>query len=154
MGFFSKKNKKETEQRKADGTFLIVQNQALEGDPKAMYVLGSLYIEGQKTEKDPEKAIYWLEKAVSAGWETAALVLGQELISGKNLPQNADRGIYWYQKGVEMGNADCAFWLCYEYAVAENIPFDSEKAIYWGQKSVAMGQPKAQELLDALNANS
>lgn len=46
------------------------------GDPYAMYEIGSAYYHGTGVNQDNEKAIYWLQKAENQGDPQAAFSLG------------------------------------------------------------------------------
>lgn len=76
----------------------------------AMNVLGLLYMEGIETEKDPEKAILWLNRAGEHGYVTAYHNLGMLHKYGKGgAKQNFQASYEAFMKGAEGGSATCCY---------------------------------------------
>ena len=89
----------------------ILQN-AAEKDTMAyaMNVLGLLYMEGIGTEKNAEKAIYWLNKAGECGFSDAYHNLGILYKQGKcGEKQNFAASYQAFMKGAEAGSAVCCY---------------------------------------------
>lgn len=61
---------------------LMIQAAEL-GNLNAMTVLGSMYLLGQGVKEDGAAAVYWLQKALDAGYDGAVSVLGMAYATGK-----------------------------------------------------------------------
>lgn len=79
---------------------------AAQGHVIAYTNLGYCYIEGEGVEKDVERGVELLKKAVQGGYGYAALLLAvyyQDI--------NEDETVHWLRKGAEMGDQDCIGFL-------------------------------------------
>lgn len=78
--------------------------------PYAMNVLGLLYMNGIGTEKDSEKAIYWLGKAGEHGFSDAYHNLGVIYkLGGNGIAQNFNAAYNAFHKGAEQGSNICRY---------------------------------------------
>ena len=73
--------------------------------PEAKYMCAMMLIEGKGIPKDPEGAIFWLEKAAELYLKKAYFPLA-ELYYGKNTPEALEKAKLWYKKAAECGDLD------------------------------------------------
>ncbi len=73
--------------------------------PEAKYMCAMMLIEGKGIPKDPEGAIFWLEKAAELYLKKAYFPLA-ELYYGKNTPEALEKARLWYKKAAECGDLD------------------------------------------------
>lgn len=95
--------------------FKLLQSPAEQGNPKAEYALGLLYLEGYYgTVKDEKKGMLWIEKAAKASDPDACLQLSGNYLNGDNgLPLNLEAALKW------RGRATAA----YEALAAKGDPY-------------------------------
>ena len=76
-----------------------------------------MYENGEGTEKDLEKAIYWYDKAAKNGNISAQNNLGYQYMKGEVPKKDSTKAVYWLQKAAESGNkiAYDNLAICYRY---------------------------------------
>ena len=79
---------------------------ALNDYPKAQYLLGLLYYQGQGVKQNIEEGIGWLEEAANNGSYQAAAELGQIYLAGAGVERNETEAMKWIQRADELANAD------------------------------------------------
>lgn len=71
----------------------------------AYYSLAKIYEEGLATGiNDPEKGLYWLEKAASAGVDTAQVELAIKLLNDNSKEENVERAFGLFRIAANRGN--------------------------------------------------
>ena len=81
-------------------TFHETHRRAEEGDQGAAARVAYFYRVGTGTERDPEKAVYWYERAGERGW----FWLGTMYAEGRDVPRDPDRAAAYYLKATETGD--------------------------------------------------
>ena len=81
-------------------TFHETHRRAEEGDQGAAARVAYFYRAGIGTERDPEKAVYWYERAGERGW----FWLGDMYAEGRDVPRSPDRAAAYYLKAAETGD--------------------------------------------------
>ena len=88
--------------RDAHDHFLL----AAQGDHgPALHALGVMYFQGQGVQNNPEKAVYWLEKAAAFPQPDSYYNLAQLYETGQGTEINLPRAFMLYQQAAEMGHA-------------------------------------------------
>ena len=96
-------------------------------DDNLLYRLGMMTLKGKGCEKDIDKAISYLEKAVSLENENAKLLLAQIYLEEDDY-ENIPRAMKWLE---ESDNQLACYILGKEYSSGEHIEKDTEKAIHY-----------------------
>lgn len=96
-------------------------------DDNLLYRLGMMTLKGKGCEKDIDKAISYLEKAVSLENENAKLLLAQIYLQ-EDVYENIPRAMKWLE---ESENQLAYYILGKEYFKGEHIEKDLEKAIHY-----------------------
>lgn len=65
--------------RQFDEAFTLYEKAAQDGDPNAQYEIAMLYVRGQGTEKNDNRAQLWLERSANQGHPGATYLLSQKL---------------------------------------------------------------------------
>ena len=73
-------------------------------DIEAQFNIALLYQNGEKIEKNLEKAFYWYQKVAEGGYSTGQYNLGCLYYNSKDIEENLEKAFYWYQKAAENGN--------------------------------------------------
>ena len=134
--------------------FPIAEN----GEPRAQFRLGMMYLEGRSVTKNQNIAADWFTKSLpgvlgaaqgGAAWAQADLGTAYEL--GISLKQDYERAAYWYQLAATSGYAGAQTNLGVMYANGDGVPADVQKAIFWLNKAAAQGDTIAAENLKILS---
>ena len=119
---------------------------AEQGDMEAQFHLGCMYCQGEGTEVNYEKVLYWWEKAAEQGDVRAQFNVGLIFFRGLGTEVNYEKALYWYEKAAEQGDAKAQFATAdmYYCSYGEGMSWDKEKALHWFEKAAAQGHMKAQ----------
>jgi len=109
----------------ADITSLI--ELANQGNVKAQYQLGLIYLKGQEVERNVFEAIRWFHKAAEKGHLKAQFSLGKAYANGKAV----DEAVVWYTKAAEGGHPRAQNNLGLMYATGEGVQRDYIQAYKW-----------------------
>ena len=101
--------------------------------------LGILYENGYGVERDAEKAIGFLKKAVDLGNPMSARELGCIYARGKGVDQDFRLAHYWYWKAIKMGDPNTFSTIAGDYERGRGFDQDYEKAAKWYEKGVELG---------------
>jgi TPR repeat protein len=90
-----------------------VRKQAEQGNAKAQYQLGTVYINGKGpgTAPDYAEAMKWFRKAADQGNTDAQNYIGSMYEDGKGVPQDYAEAMKWYRKAAVQGNTDAQKYL-------------------------------------------
>ncbi|MCA1494956.1 sel1 repeat family protein [Ensifer sp. NBAIM29] len=87
-----------------NGDFRSLYSQAAElGYAAAQFDLGSLYLDGVTMPKDPERAVYWFEKAAKQNLPQAQYALAQLYRSGTDVPKDMAKAFNWMREAADAG---------------------------------------------------
>lgn len=81
-----------------DIDFSQLNRECNEGDLDSCFLAGTLYIEGDGTDKDVFSGVKLTEKACEGGVIQACSVLGEMYLSGNGVPQNSSQAVYYIDK--------------------------------------------------------
>jgi TPR repeat protein len=63
----------------------------------AQHGLGFMFMEGECTEKDPERAVYWFRKAAEQGLAGSQTTLGMMYEEGRGVEKDLEEANKWYR---------------------------------------------------------
>ena len=115
---------------------VLVEKAAEQGDAKAQYLLGTLYL-GQKLY---ETAFKWFHKAAEQGDINAQSKLGCFYLTGQGVLEDKNKALEWFSKAAEKGEARAQFYM----GLLSN---DGVKAAEWYRKAAKQGDIDAQREL-------
>lgn len=107
------------------------------GDPKMQTRVATAYLEGKDAPRDPEKAIYWLNKASEQGYSEASFQLSY-IYFGSAYPQYKDQQmmLLYLQKAAEQGEGMAQSMIGAMYTNGTNgYPKDPKLAAKWFLKA-------------------
>lgn len=84
--------------------FLLSRKNALKGDPESEFIQGYLREYGLGASADPQKAVFWYQKAASAGNREAMNNLGVLYSHGLGVSESDRRAIYWFTRSARLKN--------------------------------------------------
>jgi len=106
-----------------------------EGDVRAFFDVGCMYIEGIGVEKDEKQAFYYFQKGAKAGNPDCAGALGCCYLLPIGVDIDLQKAAFYFEKAAKAGNVTAMANLgkCYEdgFGVSKNL----EKALYWLEKA-------------------
>jgi uncharacterized protein len=102
---------------------------AEQGNPKAQFILGKMYMLGQGVPRDSDEAIKWLKPAAAQGDADAQFFLGATYL----LPQkDVGEGVKWLRLSAEQGNQDAQLLLGKAYLKGgKELPRDPVQGGMW-----------------------
>jgi TPR repeat protein len=119
------------------------QEGAALGDPRAMGVIGNMYLEGMGVAKDLRQAAHWYERAAAGGNRAAQYSLGGLLESGDGVARDVPRAAKLYEQSARQGFPDAQFALGLSYEFGQGVPRDRKLATYWLDQAAAQGEGRA-----------
>lgn len=90
---------------------------------EAEFRLGLMYSEGLHAETNPEKAVYWMEKAAQKGYDAAIVCLADTIAFGIRINEE------WAKKRADHGEASPLIHVALRYIDGSDAPQDSEKGV-------------------------
>ena len=106
-----------------------------QGDAESQYMLGRLYLEGKKVEKDPKKAVAWFYQAAQKEHLESMVELARLYIKGEGTSLKGKKGVELLEKAAEKDFIPAQQEL-YKYYLSLKEP-DYKKAYKWLYISVA-----------------
>jgi TPR repeat protein len=90
-----------------------VRKEAEQGNAKAQYQLGMVYINGKGPGTPPDyvEAMKWFRKAADQGNPDAQFQLGSMCENGSGVPKDYAEAMKWYRKAAVQGNTDAQKYL-------------------------------------------
>ena len=116
---------------------------AKQGDRRAMYALGKLYLE----EDDLPAAMRWFRQSAELGHTLAQYRLGKLLLESGDAGRNAE-AVRWLTEAAEHGDQYAQYALGKLYLLGRQAPPDHEAAVRWLEQSAAQGNEAARATLE------
>ena len=117
---------------------------AAQGDPRAQYLLGALYGQGQGVDRDLGLAAAWTTKAAESRFPPAELELGNLYFMGVGVPKDYARAAIWYKRAGEHNLPIAWSNLGLLYASGRGVPQDRQQALNYVGKAATAGVVQAQ----------
>lgn len=125
---------------------------AEQGDPKALFEIGSRYAEGRGTKANLPEAAKWYERAADAGFAPAQYRIGNFYEKGTGVTRDIVKAKTWYQMAAEQGNASAMHNLAVLFAMGADGTTDNESAGRWFTRAAELGVKDSQFNLGILSA--
>ena len=104
------------------------QAAAAQGQPVAEYLLGTLYLEGNR---DQAQAVRWFQSAAGQGNVKAMHNLAIAYAQGLGVEKNEAEAATWFVRAASSGYCDSQFDLAVLYERGLGVPQDSAAALKW-----------------------
>lgn len=124
-----------------------------EGNAKAEYNLGQMYIGGDGVQQDVGEAQKWYRRSAEHGFVEAQYTLGALHFRRIAALQSHEEAIAWYRKAAEQGHARSQLNLGDLYFKGELVPQDVIAALDWYRRAAGQGNGEAQHHLGTIYAN-
>jgi hypothetical protein len=123
---------------------------AQEGNAKAEYNLGQMYISGDGVPQDVEEAQNWYRRSAEHGYSDAQHMLGSLHFRRIAALSSQEEAVEWYRKAAEQGHARSQLNLGDLYFKGEIVPQDVPAAVKWYRLAAEQGNGDAQHHLGAI----
>ncbi len=126
---------------------------AEKGDIFAQYVLGHMYCNGKKVEKNYELGMRWYRAAAKAGFAPSQLAVGTMYFEGQGVERERAKALDWFTRAAEKGYARAQSNLAALYLGEEGVEPDYDKALHWYAEAAAQGHTVARYNLGMMYAH-
>ena len=116
---------------------------AKQGDSRAQYNLGFMYLEGLGVSKDSKEAFRWFRRAAEQKQGRAQHSLGLMYLQGDGVRKDSKEAFKWFRRAAYQGYADAQLYLGVMYLDGEVTPKDHVLAHMWFALSAARGVESA-----------
>ena len=126
---------------------------AQEGNAKAEYNLGQMYISGDGVPQDVGEAQRWYRRSAEHGYDEAQYTLGALHFRRIAALGSHEEAVEWYRKAAEQGHPRSQLNLGDLYFKGEVVQQDVPVALGWYRKAAEQGNGEAQHHLGVIYAN-
>jgi TPR repeat protein len=131
----------------------IYEALAREGNAKAEFNLGQMYINGDGVQQDVPQAVKWYRLSADHGYSEAQYTLGAlHFRRYAALPSDLE-AIDWYRRAADQGHLRSQLNLGDLYFKGEVVPQDISMALGWYRLAASQGNGDAQHQLGVIYAN-
>lgn len=131
----------------------IAVQKAEQGDAKAQYDLGMVYIKGQDVQQNYQAAKEWLEKSAAQDYPPALSFLGTMYQNGLGVGQNYAKALDFLSRAALRGDIDAMTSLGLMYSEGEGLERNFSKALEYLKPAANAGNWSAQYTLGAMYAD-
>ncbi len=117
---------------------------AKQGDPLALFEIGSRYTDGRGVASDFAEAAKWYKLSADKGFAPAQYRLANLLEKGTGVPRDIQAAKTLYQQAADAGNASAMHNLAVLYASGSDGAQDYAKAAEWFGKAADLGVSDSQ----------
>lgn len=112
------------------------------GDAGAIYVLGTVYLDGLVMETDHAKGIALLKKSALRGEVRAQFELGTLYDDGVGVARNAETAVFWYTLASTQNDSGAEFNLATHYWDGDGVEADKSLAYAYYRLAVSHSIPE------------
>jgi TPR repeat protein len=123
---------------------------AKQGNPDALYGLGTMYDNGEGVPQDHKKAMGYYLQAAQQGHAWAQTDLATIYYDGKGVAQDYSQAFRWYTLAANQGNSQAQLNLGVMYGVGQGTKTDLVTAYMWATLAGAGGEQKGASLQASL----
>lgn len=110
------------------------------GDGLAAVIAGSMFLQGEGGESDPDQGVRLIRLGAELGEPAAMGSLALLLFNGApGLPADPIRAAGWARQGAELGDGESQFLYAYALAMGDGTDQSFEQAYYWVRRAAAEG---------------
>ncbi|GMR07313.1 MAG: hypothetical protein BMS9Abin26_0316 [Gammaproteobacteria bacterium] len=110
-------------------------DKALQGNKRAMYEIGNMYMKGQGTDVNLTEAFGWFLKAANAGHKKSEYKIGSLYLRGQGTSKNARKAFTWISKAASKGYGPAQFQIGRLYQTGTGVKRDLNKSLGWYSKA-------------------
>lgn len=118
-----------------------------EGNPEALFILGTLYLDGDGVPRSMDDAFGCFREAAIRGETNSAFNLGLAAALGEDMPQSWSEASYWYSMAANSGHPKAMVQLGILYSTGNGVPQSYLDAASWYAKAADLGDRDGMMLL-------
>ena len=126
---------------------------AINGDPKAQFIVGRMYANGTPVPQSDEEAVRWYRLAAEQDFSPGQHDLASMYFYGYGVEKDLPQAVHWWQIAARLGHIEAQVRLGYIYLKGKDIGQDATKAAEWFLMAAEQGHMDAQQNLGTLYAN-
>jgi len=123
------------------------------GDARAQYDLGLMYLQGNGVDRNPGQAAGWLEKSANSGMPNAQYEVALLYQQGLGVRRNMKSAHRWFQKAAQQGHVRAQYELGTLYAEGKGTRRDYAEAARWFSRASREGLAEAHYSLGQIYEN-
>ena len=128
-------------------------DRAQNGDARAQFNVGMLYLKGEGVPQDYKEARFWFEKAARHGLADAQTSLATLYRDGLGTSADLAQAMQWFEKAAQQGNADAQIGMA-RLLLNENLSRENmDKARQWLEMASSQGTEEATRLLSCFSGD-
>ena len=112
--------------------------------PEAMFLLGSMYAEGQGVAKDEPRAFELIQKAALADYLPAQSALARFYAGGRGTARDNDKSVEWARRAANNGDALSQYMMGLRSVEGWGVPKNLQDAVFWFGSAAEQGYALAQ----------
>jgi len=120
------------------------------GNLKAQYDVGNMYLKGQGTLQDAKQAFKWFKQAAEKDYSRAQYKLGYLYHRGEGTKRDNNKAFKWVSKSAYQGYKPAMYYLGKLYAAGNGVATNTEEAMKWHKKAYAAGYNPAKREIERL----
>ena len=122
----------------------------------AQFCLGEIFWNSSEGDisQNGAQAVFWYEKAATAGHKLAQLWLGNNYYFGLRTPLDYNRAFYWYTIAANNGITLAKYRLALCYYYGSGVEENRQNAVFWLKKAAADGFLDADLMLMEIDPTS
>lgn len=121
------------------GAYDQYRNAAEAGSPRAQYILGRMYAEGDGIARNSAEAIRWIREAAGSDYPAADFEMGLRYLTGDGLPQDHLQAVEHFKKAAGNEHEISMYHLGFAYTLGLGVAPDSQEALRWFRMASAYG---------------
>jgi len=111
-----------------------------QGNRKAQYALGDMYLNGELGDVDKAKGATYFKQSADNGHMGAQTKMGELYADGVGVKRDIAQSIRYYTLGALNGDTDAQFALSKFYYDGKVVKRDDLKAVKWGEVALLSGE--------------
>ena len=123
-----------------------IEKAALQGEDKAMYSLGLIYLYNKK---NLPEAVKWLKMGSDAGNADCMLEYAVLLRDGKGVKKDTKAAFSYFLKAAELGKPQAMKFVAAGYWLGEGVKKDKEESLKWHRRAAENGDQQSMEFLNS-----
>ena len=128
----------------------IWSSDELKKDPRALFSLGRLHMQGVGLEKDEALAVDYYREAAEAGHLSAQFNLGLAYFQGRGVEKNVDNAMKWWGKAADAGHSAAQYNMGALLWEGQVVAQDQATAMKWFRAAMHSDNAQASAFLQSL----
>lgn len=116
---------------------------AKKGHAFSQWLLATMYLHGNGTQKNLTLARKWLKKSAAQDFAPSEYYLSGMYFMAMGGPKDLKKHFYWLKKSAEQGYPDAEYILGLDYLSGRFGAADKQKSLYWLKKAAKNGNVNA-----------